>query len=235
METLYCHGFAILCARVPVAARPPQPLFTIGVDNGGLGVGRVLLYTRCTREHRESNMDKRNRTQFGLGVLLVVLGAWFFAVRQIPALKTWTEIQFEWPFYVVGAGAVILLVGLITGAPAMSVPACIVAGIGGILYYQNRFGDWESWSFLWTLIPGFVGVGSILVGLFGEDTRHNLGHGINLLVISAVLFLVFAALMQRLNILGPYGPAALLILLGLYVIGRGLLRSRGGGGQNAAG
>ena len=181
-------------------------------------------------------MNRRDRAQLGLGFLLILLGAWFFAVRQVPALKAWTELQFEWPFYVIGAGAVILLVGLFTGAPAMSVPACIVAGIGGILYYQNRFGDWESWSFLWTLIPGFVGVGAILTGLLGEDTRHNLGHGINLLVVSAVLFLVFSAIMQRLSLLGPYGPAALLVLLGLYVIGRGLWHSRGGGGgPNASG
>jgi hypothetical protein len=181
-------------------------------------------------------MSRQNRTQLGLGVLLILLGVWFVAVRQVPALKSWMDLQFEWPFYVVGAGAVILLIGLLTGAPAMAIPACIVAGIGGILYYQNRFNDWESWSFLWTLIPGFVGVGTILTGLFGEDTRHNLGHGINLIVTSAVLFLVFAAIFQRLNFLGSYGPAVLLILLGLYVIARGFMRSRGsGGGQNAAG
>jgi hypothetical protein len=173
-------------------------------------------------------MQRRDRAQLGVGVLLILLGAWFFAVRQIPALKAWSEVQFEWPFYVIGAGALILVVGLLTWAPAMSIPACIVAGIGGILYYQNRFGDWDSWSFLWTLIPGFIGVGSILTGLLGENTRRNLAHGLNLVVISSVLFLIFAGLMQRLSILGPYGPAILLILLGLYVIGRGLLRSRGG-------
>jgi hypothetical protein len=182
-------------------------------------------------------MKRSNRTQLGLGVLLILLGVWFFAVQQVPALKTWTNLQLDWPLYVVGAGAVILLVGLLTGAPAMSIPACIVAGIGGILYYQNRFGDWDSWSFLWTLIPGFVGVGTLLTGLFGEDTRRNLGHGLNLVVTSAVLFLIFAAIMQRLNILGPYGPAVLLILLGLYILVRGLLRSRKGetGGQDAVG
>lgn len=171
-------------------------------------------------------MSRQNRTQLVLGLLLILLGVWFVAARQMPALKAWAEIQFEWPFYVIGAGALILVVGLLTGAPNMAVPASIVAGIGGILYYQNHFNDWESWSFAWTLIPGFVGVGVILAGLLGEDTRHNLGHGINLLVISAVLFLIFAAIFQRLNILGVYGPAVLLILLGLYVIGRGLIRSR---------
>jgi hypothetical protein len=181
-------------------------------------------------------MNKQNRTQLALGLLLVLLGAWFFAVRQVPALRALADIEFEWPFYVIGAGALILVIGLVSGAPAMSIPACIVGGIGGILYYQEMSGDWESWSFLWTLIPGFVGIGTILTGLFGEDTRRNLGHGINLVVISATLFLVFAAIMQRLNVLGPYGPAVLLIVLGVYLIGRGFIRSRGsGGGQNASG
>ncbi len=179
-------------------------------------------------------MSRQSRTQLVLGVLLVLLGVWFVAVRQVPALKAWMEVQFVWPFYVIGAGALILFIGLLTGAPAMAIPASIVAGIGGILYYQNRFNDWESWSFLWTLIPGFVGAGTILAGLLGEDTRASLGRGINLLVISAVLFLVFAAIFQRLNILGTYGPAALLIFLGFYVIGRGLIRARRpDGGQDA--
>lgn len=175
-------------------------------------------------------MGRQNRTQLVLGFLLILFGIWFVVVQQVPALKFWAEVQFQWPFYVVGAGLIILLVGLLTGTPNMVIPACIVGGIGGILFYQNQFNDWESWSFLWTLIPGFVGVGTILAGLLGEDTRHNLMHGLNLVVISAVLFLIFAAIFNRLSILGPYGPAALLILLGLYVIGRGLLMPRDSGG-----
>jgi len=175
-------------------------------------------------------MNKENRTQLILGILLILAGAWFVVVRQVPALKAWVDIQFEWPFYVVGAGVLILLIGLLTGAPRMAIPASIVAGIGGILYYQNLSKDWSSWEFLWTLIPGFTGFGTILAGLFGDDTRYNLGRGINLLVISAVLFLIFAALFKRLNFLGDYGPSALLIFLGLYVIGRGLMRSRKSGG-----
>jgi peptidoglycan/LPS O-acetylase OafA/YrhL len=116
----------------------------------------------------------------------------------------------------------------------MAIPASIVAGIGSILYYQNRTNDWESWAFLWTLIPGFVAVGTLILALLGEDTRHNLARGLNLLVISAAMFLIFAALFQRLSFLGPFGPAALLILLGLYIIGRGLLRGRrSDGGSNA--
>jgi hypothetical protein len=174
-------------------------------------------------------MSRQNRTQLALGILLVLLGVWFIAVRQVPILKPFSNLNWDWPFYVIGAGAVLLLIGLVTDAPRMAIPAAIVAGIGGILYYQNISHDWESWNFMWTLIPGFVGVGNILAGLLGDDTRHNIGHGINLIVISAVLFLIFAAIFNRINILGNYGVAVLLILLGLYVIGRGLMSSRKGG------
>ena len=45
------------------------------------------------------------------------------------------------------------------------------------------------------------------------------------MVISAVLFLVFAAFLGGWNILGEFGPAVLLILLGLYVLGSGLYKT----------
>lgn len=178
-------------------------------------------------------MSKGNRAQLTLGILLILAGVWFVAAQQVPALKVWANLQFSWPFYVIGAGALILIIGLVTGEPRMAIPASIVAGVGGILYYQNLYQDYASWSFLWTLIPGFVGVGNILAGIFGDDTRHNLLRGINLLVVSAVLFLIFAAIFNRLNVLGNYGPAVLLIFLGLYIIGRGLVgwRKSSSGGQ----
>lgn len=171
-------------------------------------------------------MSRQNRTQLVLGILLVAIGVFYLVGQQMPALKALMQTEFQWPFYVIAAGLLILIIGLLTGAPGMAIPATIVAGIGGILYYQNRTSDWASWSFLWTLIPGFVAVGILITGLLGEDTRNNLGRGLNLLVVSAVLFLIFAAVFQRLSFLGPFGPAGLLILLGLYVIGRGLLRGR---------
>ena len=78
---------------------------------------------------------------------------------------------------------------------------------------------------MWALIPGFVGVGIVLTGLLGENTAHNLKRGLNLMVISAVLFLVFASIFGGLELLGNYGPAILLILLGTWVLGNGLYRS----------
>jgi hypothetical protein len=171
-------------------------------------------------------MSKSNRTQLIFGILLVLAGIWFVAVQQVPSLGAWTNLHLDWPLFVVAAGIIILVIGLVTGEPRMSIPASLVAGIGGILYYQNLKAAYDSWSFLWTLIPGFVGIGNILTGLLGEATRHNLGRGLNLLVISAVLFLIFATLFHQLDFLGNYGLAGLLIFLGLYVLGRGVMASR---------
>jgi hypothetical protein len=168
---------------------------------------------------------RRNRTNLFLGLLLVLIGVWLVISRQVPALQHWIDQNFAWPMWVLGAGLLVFVIGLITGAPGMAVPASIIAGIGGILYYQNTTDNWESWSYMWTLIPGFIGVGTILAGLLGENTRHNLAHGLNLIVVSAALFLIFASFFGGLSILGTYGPAIILIALGVYILIRGLFRS----------
>ena len=174
---------------------------------------------------------RQNRSSLILGILLILIGAWLVITRQVPSLQNWLENNFTWPMWTIGAGLLVLLIGLITGAPGMAVPAAIIAGIGGILFYQNETGDFGSWSYMWALIPGFVGIGTILAGLLGENTRTNLAHGLNLLAISAVLFLVFGTFFGGPAILGDYGAAILLILLGLYILVRGFVH-RGTGAQN---
>jgi hypothetical protein len=168
---------------------------------------------------------RQNRTNLVLGILLILIGGWLVLSRQVPGVQDWLDDNFTWPMWTIAAGLIVFLIGLLTGAPGMSVPASIIAGIGGILYYQNQTGEFDSWSYMWALIPGFVGVGTILAGLLGENTRRNLAHGMNLIVISAVLFLIFASFFGGLAILGDYGAAILLILLGLYVLIRGFVRS----------
>ena len=167
---------------------------------------------------------KQNRSNLALGIILLVIGGWLLLTRQVPSIQEWLDANFAWPMYTIGAGLLVLLIGLVTGAPVMAVPASIIAGIGGILYYQNATDSFTSWSYMWTLIPGFVGVGSILAGLLGENTRRNIGHGLRLLVTSAVLFLIFATFFGGLSILGEYGLPVILILLGVYILARGFMR-----------
>ena len=92
---------------------------------------------------------------------------------------------------------------------------CIVTGIGGILYVQNRTGAWASWAYVWALIPGFVGIGLLIAGTLGHKRRKSWREGGRLIVISAVLFLVFGAFFNGLGVIGQYWPV-LLIGLGLW-------------------
>lgn len=165
-----------------------------------------------------------NRSNLFLGLLLILIGGWMVVTRQVPSIQEWLDNNFIWPMWVIGAGALVFLIGLITGNPGMAIPASIIAGIGGILYYQQTTGNFSSWSYMWTLIPGFVGVGEILAGLLGERTRRNLSSGLRNLVVSAVMFLAFGTFLGGLSILGDYGAPILIILLGVYVLARGFMR-----------
>lgn len=165
----------------------------------------------------------KNRSQLALGIVLILLGVWFIAQRQVPALGAWVELYMSWPLNVVAAGAIILLIGLLVGAPGMAIPAAIVAGIGGILYYQNLTEDYTSWSYMWTLIPGFVGIGQIVASFLGRSMREARS-GMNLIAMSAVMFVIFAALFGRLSMFGPYVPAIVLILVGVWFLVRGFWR-----------
>jgi hypothetical protein len=174
-------------------------------------------------------MEKKNRTQLVLGLLLILVAGWLIATRIKPDLTNFLHLTFEWPMWVVFAGAALLVIGLLVGEPDMAIPACIVAGIGGILYYQNATNNWESWAYLWTLIPGFVGVGRILSGIIGGDFMASLREGLRLLLVCAILFTIFATIFNAWTIFGPYSayvPIILLFLMGLWLIVRGIIRKK---------
>ncbi len=171
-------------------------------------------------------MNRRNRTQLGLGIVLILAAAWMIASRLVPDLNNMFAQTFTWPMWIILAGALILLIGLLVGSPGMAVPACIVAGVGGILYYYDLTGNWEEWYF-WLLIPGFVGVGSLLSGLLGGTLRQEARGSLNTIFVSLVLFAIFAALVGKAEWLGPYAdylPIGLLFILGLWLILSSLFR-----------
>jgi hypothetical protein len=168
-------------------------------------------------------VNKKRRSGLAGGLLLIILGVWFLAVQLVPGLGMWVAGAMSWPSWIIGVGLLLLVFGLLTGTPAMAIPACIVGGIGGVLYWQNVTGNWESWSYVWALIPGFVGIGSLLAGLLGENRRESIRSGITLIVISLILLLIFGSFLGNWRLLGPYWPV-LLIVLGVVLLLRILLR-----------
>ena len=170
-------------------------------------------------------MDNNRRSSLVSGLMLILIGALFLVFQLVPDLKKLVNIEFTWPLIIVLVGFGLFVLGLLTRAPGMAVPACIVAGIGGILYYQNATGNWESWAYVWALIPGFSGLGTILSGLLGMDTRHSLEAGSWQVFVSLVLFFILGSLLGGLNLFGPYGPL-LLVLFGLFILVRALFPGR---------
>jgi hypothetical protein len=162
----------------------------------------------------------RDRISFAL--LLIGLGTWQLAINISPEFKTFSYGQSTWPFNVIGCGAFLALIGLLTWKPGWFIPASIVAGIGAILYYQNNSGDWSSWAYLWTLIPGFVGIGLLLLGLARWKLAPIIGAGWTLFA-SMVLFGIFGSTLGGLPVAGAAGAAAV-ILLGLMFLFTGILR-----------
>jgi hypothetical protein len=172
-------------------------------------------------------MNKRNRTQLVLGILLILVAGWLVLSQIQPEWISWLRLTFEWPMWVMLSGAALLFIGLATGSAEMAVPACIVAGIGGILYYQNATGDWASWSYMWTLLPGLGGLGNLLSALIGGTLKQEGRNAVNTIFVSIILFAIFATIFGGLDILGPYKDYALIGLLfafGLWLILRGIFR-----------
>jgi len=160
-----------------------------------------------------------------VGLLLILAGAWFIAVQFIPGLREWIRLEDTWALWVIGAGAVLLVIGLVTGVPGLAVPACIVGGIGAILYWTTTSGSWESWTYAWALIPSFVGLGVLVSRLLEGRTRKAVSEGGGLILIGLVLFVVFGSVFGGLNWFGPYWPL-LVVGFGLLILVQGILRVR---------
>jgi hypothetical protein len=165
-------------------------------------------------------METSRRSGLVGGVILILLGGAFLAAQFVPGLRMWFRAADSWPLVVIGVGVLLLVLSFALGTPPLAVPGCIVGGIGCLLFYQNATGNWESWAYAWTLIPGFVGIGVLLAALMQGGARKDLAGGLWLILISLVAFVVFGSFLG-LGRFSPYWPV-LLVLGGLLILGQTL-------------
>ncbi len=167
-------------------------------------------------------MEQRRKSSLAAGLVLILIGIWFLAVRLVTPLQAWQIERFTWPLIVIMIGAAVLILGLLSGSPTVGEPAFVIAGVGGLFYWQNTTGNWDSWRYVWALIPGFYGLGMVVDGLLGGDTRRRVLRGAKSILVSAILFLIFGSFFGGLDILGPYWPI-LVIGVGVYMLVRALI------------
>lgn len=168
-------------------------------------------------------MERKQRSDLALGVLLILVGIIAMLDRFAPQFSILRLADFGWPVWVIGFGGLLFLIGLITANWEMFAPAMVFAGVGGILYWQDATGRWESWSYIWALIPGFVGTGIFLHGLLASE-RTRMNEGLKAILVSLVLFAIFGSFMGPLRSMGFLWPAVL-ICIGLYVFLRSIFDS----------
>lgn len=167
-------------------------------------------------------METKQRSGLAFGSIILLVGIWLLAVQLVPSLRIWAQ-QFEtWPMIILGAAALLLLLGLITRDANLMVPACIVATVGGILMVNTMTGNYLSWAYAWALLPGGAGVGDVLAGIMGSE-RGRINRGLNEIATSLVLFVIFASFFGGLTWLGPYWPV-LVIVAGLWLLVRAFWR-----------
>ena len=169
-------------------------------------------------------MESSRRRGLVGGLILILVGGAFLAAQSIPGLRTWFRAEDSWPLIVVGVGFLMLVLALALSTPPLAVPGCIVGGIGCLLFYQNATGNWESWAYAWTLIPGFVGLGVVLAALMQGQARKDIAGGLWLMLFSAIAFVVFGSFLG-LGRFSPYWPV-LLVLGGLLILGQTLFGRR---------
>lgn len=170
-------------------------------------------------------MEHRQRSNIVVGLFIILVGTGLLVAQIFPDSFAFIDLKVHWPLLVVGAGVFLLLMGLLTSTPDLAIPALNVGGIGGILYWQNVTGNWESWAYIWTLIPGFVGLGVIISGLLAGQTRKALHDGSRAILVSLILFAIFGSLLGGGQFSGLLWPA-ILIGAGLMILLGPLFRPR---------
>jgi hypothetical protein len=159
-------------------------------------------------------MDSNRRGNLVIGLALLLVGGFFLAAQYFPQLNQLIRVQYQWPLIVVGVGLFFLIMAVLLRSPGLAVPASIIGGIGGLLYYQNQSGDWESWSYAWTLIPGFVGLGVLLNNLLEGRLWEGIKEGVSLMLFSLLMFGIFSSFLG--------GPPIFAKLWPLFLIAAGV-------------
>lgn len=168
-------------------------------------------------------MAQANRGRVAGALILVLAGLFLFAVQFVPGLQLLLPNEQNWPLIIVGVGALFYIMALVTWTPALMVPGTLIAGIGGIIFWQNAVGGWGSWAYVWTLFPGLAGIGTFLMFLMQGDLRRAISAGVWPVVVSIILFLIFGSLFGAIALIGQWWPL-LLIALGVILLARGVLR-----------
>lgn len=125
------------------------------------------------------------------GLILVAVGVVALSLRQA-GLSFATLVDAGWPLFIIVPGVVLLGAAFVPSPPdglGFAVAGSVVTTVGAILLYQQSSGNWESWAYIWALIPLSAGIAIAVYG-FLTGLHDLVGTGVRLVAVAAVLFLI---------------------------------------------
>jgi hypothetical protein len=159
-------------------------------------------------------MHPSNRAPTVIAICLIAVGVLFLAFNflNVDFGRVWPVI-----FFVIG-GAFYLPIWLMPEAraalSALLIPGTILIGLGLIFFYNTLTNDWESWAYIWALIPAFVGLGLMLAARAGGWIGNISQVGLWIALISGGVFSVLAMFFGSRS----FGLIGSLVLIGFGVV-----------------
>lgn len=178
-------------------------------------------------------MERKNVWGLSAGAALIGLGIIFL----LGQLFEFSVMRYLWPVLIMAAGA-LFFIGMVAGGRslgALAVPGSVIMTIGVILFIQNVFGIWSTWTYAWALIISGAGVGLVIFGYWSQLPDLSRA-GRVVIIIGLALFLIFGLFFELgATLLGMDSPggivwALVLILVGVYFVVAPALRGRLGEG-----
>jgi len=165
-----------------------------------------------------------NTRSNNLGAYILIAIGIIFLAAQVFDFDIGRIFDISWPLFVIIPGVVFLFIAVTGDAKAagFAIPGAIVTGTGLILWFQETFNRWESWAYVWTLYPVFVGAATMYLGT-RLDNAAQIKSGRSLLQFGLIAFVVAAAFFELLIFnnnasIGRWLVPGLLILAGGYML-----------------
>jgi hypothetical protein len=166
-------------------------------------------------------------TELVAGLVLLAVGLLLLAseplIDFVRGLGIDDDVLRWWPLLMVGLSLFFLVPSFVGGQhrrlrAGMAIPGIMLAGIGAALLYTSLTDRWNSWSYLWSVLPFTFGFGMYVAGLIADAPAFKwIGSGI---AIGGVLaYLVFA---------NVFGGEAFRLVAGAGIIVLGLALTIGG-------
>lgn len=150
-----------------------------------------------------------------IAAILIAVGA-LFLLSEVFDFRIGSVF---WPLFILipGVGLLIVAFGRSDANPGLASPGAILTTLGLIFIYQNSTDRWESWAYIWALLPLSVGLALMAAGTRNKDESMARG-GANTARVFAIIF-VAGLVFFELLIFDRGGASGYLLPIGLIAAG----------------